>query len=129
MLPKFANPHSLSQDAEIITRSEVAKQVGCTRVVDDEESHSLKRDLDNLLQDTWADVLAHTFSPPKAKKRRKTAENRTEDSQLGRDPAPGNGASLVFRLVSSMKRPQYISLDTKPLPPPVYDPFHPQPIK
>ncbi|KAI9567324.1 hypothetical protein HD554DRAFT_985928 [Boletus coccyginus] len=89
MVPKFANPHSLSQEAEITTRSD----------------HSLQRDLDNLLRDTWADTLAETSSLPRAKKNRETTESsKNEDGHV------------VFRLVSSVKHPQRISLDPK-LPP------------
>ncbi|KAG8213222.1 hypothetical protein J3R82DRAFT_11687 [Butyriboletus roseoflavus] len=105
MVPTFANPHSLSQDVEITTRSEIAERAGpggFTSV--DENSHSLKRNLDNLLRDTWADALAETCgSPSRVKRHAKTAEIcKNVDDQL------------AFRLVSSMKYPQRISLDPKP---------------
>jgi len=121
MAPKFANPHSLSQDVEITTRSEIAEQAGFTFIAHDEDSHSLQRDLDNLLRDTWADALAETSSLSRAKKHRKTTESqKNEDGYLGE--APLRRATLVlkhpivFRLVSSVKHPQRISLDLK-LPP------------
>lgn len=123
MVPKFANPHSLLQDVEITTRSEITERAGLTFVDYDEDSRSLKRDLDNLLRDTWGDALADTSSPSRAKKHRKTTES-SENGQLGKDFL--NRETLVlkhppaFRLVSSMKRPQHISLDPKPPPPPVY---------
>ena len=85
MVPNFANPHSLSQDVEITTRSEIAERTGFTSVVYDENSDSLKRDLDNLLRDTWAETLAETCSP-RAKKHLKAASEvrKNEDDQLGR---------------------------------------------
>lgn len=86
MVPKFANPHSLSQDMENTTRSEIAERAGLTSVVYDEASRSLKRDLDNVLRDTWVDVLAEISGPSGAKKHRKTAEScEGGDSQLGKD--------------------------------------------
>lgn len=119
MVPKFANPHSLSQDVEIITRSEIAQRAGFTSVVHDENSHSLKRDLDNMLRDTWADSLADASRPSRAKKHRKTAESRqNEDGQLGEDLLHSGTLVLkhpiAFCLVSSMKCPQHIFLDPKP---------------
>lgn len=109
MVPKFANPHSLSQDVEIITRSEIAERAGFTSIVHDgNHSHSLKRDLDNLLRDTWAVALAETFSSSRANKHQKTGERHIhEDGQPDRDP-------IAFRLVSSMKCPQQIFLHPKP---------------
>ncbi|KAF8841250.1 hypothetical protein BDN67DRAFT_967448 [Paxillus ammoniavirescens] len=82
MIPKFTNPHSLSLGFEITTRAEHVEQTGiAASVAHDENTHSLKRALDDLLRDRWID---------------------------GR----------VFRLVSSMKHPQCISLEPKPPPPP-----------
>lgn len=116
MVPNFANPHSLSQDVEITTRSEIAERTGFTSVVYDENSDSLKRDLDNLLRDTWAETLAETCSP-RAKKHLKAASEvrkneddpfmLTEGRRFSKHP-------IAFRLVSSMRYPQHISLDSKP---------------
>ncbi|KAF8121810.1 hypothetical protein EV363DRAFT_1362434 [Boletus edulis] len=81
MVPKFANPHTLVQDVEKTTRSDIAKRAGFIPSVRDEDTtHALKRDLDASLRDTWADTLAETS---------------------------------VFRLLSTMKQPQHISLDPK----------------
>lgn len=79
MVPKFANPHSLSQAVERTTRAERA---GFTANVRDENSHSLKRDLDTLLRDTWADVLAEAS---RAKRPRNVATgHQDEDEQLSK---------------------------------------------
>lgn len=84
MVPKFANPHSLSQEAEITTRSELAERARFNFIAHEEDSHSLQRDLDNLLRDTWADALAETSSLPRAKKNRETTESsKNEDGHLG----------------------------------------------
>jgi hypothetical protein len=122
MVPKFANPHLLSQDVEITTRSEIAERAGLPSIVHDEDSHSLKRDLDSLLRDTWADVLAKSLS--RAKKHRRAVEShKTEDGQLGKNRLHRSTFVLkhpvAFRLVSRTY-PQYISLDPKPSAPPVY---------
>ena len=123
MVPKCANPHSLSQDVEITTRSEIAERAGLPSIVHDEDSHSLKRDLDTLLRDTWADALAKSLS--RAKKRRKAVESlKNEDDQLGKDRL--HRATFIlkylvaFRLVSGTKYPQHISLDPKPTAPHLY---------
>lgn len=125
MVPKFANPHSLSQDVEMITRSEIAQRAGFTSIGHDENSHSLKRDLDNMLRDTWADALSEASRPSRAKKHQKIAESHlNEDDQFGRDLLPSGTLVLkrpiAFRLVSSMKCPQHIFLDPEPSFPPVY---------
>ena len=138
MLPKFASPHALSQGVELTTRSEIAGRGGFTSTVpaSDEESRSLKRrDLDNLLRDTWADALAETSSPSRAKQRRKTGEGHNNDhDQLGEDDLRLGKVlvlkyPIVFRLLSSMKRPQCISLDPKPLSLLVYVSTHLVPLK
>ncbi|KAG9315077.1 hypothetical protein JVU11DRAFT_4189 [Chiua virens] len=115
MLPKFANPHLLPQDVEATTRAEIAQQRGLTCVAHDTdvEGHTLKRDLDNLLRNTWADALADVYCPSRNRKHRKIAER----------PGVMDDLPLVeFRLLSSMKQPQQLSLDPKPPPPSTYVP-------
>ena len=90
MVPKFANPHSLAQDVEVTTRSEIAERAGIPSIVRDDDSHSLKHDLDALLRDTWADALAKA-SLSKTKKRRKVESHGNEGDQLGKHRlAPSN---------------------------------------
>ena len=83
MVPKFANPHSLSQNVELTTRSNIAERAGITSIVHDEDRQSLKRDLDTLLRDTWAEALAETSSPKKL--RNMAVSHETEEDQLGMD--------------------------------------------
>ncbi|KIK96035.1 hypothetical protein PAXRUDRAFT_139399 [Paxillus rubicundulus Ve08.2h10] len=112
MIPKFTNPHSLSLGFETTTRAEHVEQTGiAASVVHNGNTDSLKRTLDALLRDMWIDGLTQgPGSCPRLKKRRKTQENpEHDDDKLG---------STVFRLISSMKHPQYISLVPKPPPPP-----------
>lgn len=81
--PKFANPHSLSQDVERTTRSDIAQRAGLTSIAHDEVYHTLKRDLDTLLQDTWADAFAEASNlSRRARKHRNIAD---EDDQFGKD--------------------------------------------
>ncbi|KIJ66733.1 hypothetical protein HYDPIDRAFT_26159 [Hydnomerulius pinastri MD-312] len=109
MIPKFANPHSLSLGTEITTREEHIQQTQiASTCAQDEETNSLERTLDDLLRDTWSDALAQVSSPPKRKKRRKANENHQDEEE-----------KLMFRLVSSMKQPQYISLEPEAPPPPI----------
>ncbi|KAF8440301.1 hypothetical protein L210DRAFT_3539198 [Boletus edulis BED1] len=102
MVPKFANPHTLVQDVEKTTRSDIAKRAGFIPSVRDEDTHALKRDLDASLRDTWADTLAETSHLPRGKKHRNTSDGRDDRDE-----------QIVFRLLSTMKQPQHISLDPK----------------
>ncbi|KIJ14226.1 hypothetical protein PAXINDRAFT_100211 [Paxillus involutus ATCC 200175] len=105
MIPKFTNPHSLSLGFETTTRAEHVEQTGiAASVARDENTDSLKRALDDLLRDTWVDGPG---SCSRIKKRRRTEANHEHEDD-----------KLVFRLVSSMKHPQCISLEPKPPPPP-----------
>jgi len=104
MVPKFGNPHSLSQDVEITTRSEIAERAGVVSASHGEDNQSLKRDLDNMLRAIWADTPTETSGPSKAKKRRKIITENKDDK-----PA-------LFRLVSNTSYPRHICLDPKPLP-------------
>ena len=67
--------------AEVTTRSEIAERARIPSIVRDEDSHSLKHDLDT--PGSWADALAKT-SLSRAKKCRKVESHENEGDQLGK---------------------------------------------
>ncbi|KAH7884618.1 hypothetical protein F5I97DRAFT_1890679, partial [Phlebopus sp. FC_14] len=104
MLARFSNPHLLTQNYEVVTRAEHVEHTQLTgALVHDGENDSLRHRLEVLLRDTWGDTLEQTS--PRPKKRLKTHERSLNEN-----------TPLTFRLLSSVKDPQYISLEPKPAP-------------
>ncbi|KAI6037691.1 hypothetical protein EDC04DRAFT_2897287 [Pisolithus marmoratus] len=94
-----------------------------TETVQDEETDSLKRRLDQLLHETWRDVAGGTCSR-KTEKRRKTEVGQPDkQEELCKYPSSTIPArndkfcTTVFRLLSSTAAPRLISLQPKPPPP------------
>ncbi|KAI6155394.1 hypothetical protein BKA82DRAFT_4078064 [Pisolithus tinctorius] len=106
IIPKSYNPHLFTRHYELTSRAEHTKHSSVlAEPVQDEETDSLKRKLDQLLHATWDDVAGDTHSC-KTEKRRK----------MEMDKSDGQG-ELLFRLLSSTNGPQLISLKPKPPPP------------
>lgn len=121
---KSYNPHLFARHYELTSRAEHTKHSSVlAEPVQDEETDSLKRKLDQLLHATWDDVAGDTH-PRKTEKRRKTEMDRLDgQGELCRHPSctiptrSDEFHTTVFRLLSSTNGPQLISLKPKPLPP------------
>ncbi|KAH7928257.1 hypothetical protein BV22DRAFT_218921 [Leucogyrophana mollusca] len=106
MIPKFANPHFLVQATEPVSRATLYGDEGVDEHgIDENETKSLKRKLEDILQSVLGDSVATTSSRPK--KRQRGAE------QI--EGTPENTA--LFRLLSASRQPQLISLEPPPPPP------------
>ncbi|OAX37616.1 hypothetical protein K503DRAFT_771316 [Rhizopogon vinicolor AM-OR11-026] len=113
MIPKFANPHSRSQDFELVSRAQLrfdTNELADAEGVSDVELVTSKHKLHELLLSHFGESLSSASDhAPRKKKRRK--EN-------GTTPSDAEDCMILFRLLSSTGGPRIISTVPKPPPPP-----------
>lgn len=123
IVPKSYNPHLFTRCYEHTSRAEHTRYSSVlTEAVQDEETDSLKRKLDQLLHKTWHDVTGGTHSR-QTEKRRKTEVDKSDKQG---EPCKRASSTIptcsdefhtaMFRLLSSTDGPRPISLQPKPPP-------------
>ncbi|KIO14950.1 hypothetical protein M404DRAFT_5962 [Pisolithus tinctorius Marx 270] len=124
IIPKSYNPHLFTRHYELTSRAEHTKHSSVlAEPVQDEETDSLKRKLDQLLHATWDDVAGDTHSCKTEKRRKMEMDKSDGQGELCRHPSStiptrsDEFHTTVFRLLSSTNGPQLISLKPKPPPP------------
>jgi hypothetical protein len=124
MIPKFSNPHSRSQNFELVSRAQLrfdAEDPADTSGSDVEVANS-KRKLHELLFSEFGEFLSTPRKKKRCKGDRVTAPD-AEDGAICMYPSNKkrrlmNTVSIVFRLLSSSGGPRIISTASKPPPQP-----------
>ncbi|KAL4066744.1 hypothetical protein J3A83DRAFT_223743 [Scleroderma citrinum] len=111
IVPKFANPHFFSQGYERTSRAKHTKDTDIlAENTQDEATGSLKRELDEMLHESWIDALQAVHDTKRPQKSGKWCNATKCGSGTDED------GKVLFRLLSSTNNPQPISLRPKPLP-------------